>query len=200
MKFRRTIAPVIGVTVLLFALAVPANATTTGEVTFQCTAILDPFPSSGSTGTCDGTASGEASGIADDGTAYAVAWAGLENFSADFTYDETCDPATNEPLEGSASGTAWIDAGAGVYDGQATANAKLEVTFEWERDGLTAVIDITSAVITFNDISGQPTATSELAPVLPAEATAAFAPTSVPDCDNPQRIEAEVVGEGALAL
>lgn len=179
------------------AIAVPAHATITGGLEFQCTAELPIFPNSDPTveGTCgddtdgrDGTVNGSASGLADDDEEYVVTIVNGD-IDATFTYDEQC--TAGEPLQGTANGDVTVTGGEATKGG-VSLDATLTADFSWERTGLTADIVLTNIVIKFSD--GE-TATAEL----PGRAQAGFNPDPLPDCNNPQPISADVAGTAEVA-
>lgn len=189
MSKTRTLITLVAV-VAMMAVIVPAHATISGNVDFTCEADLPVFPNTNPdvVGTCDGTATGGGSGIADDNEEYAVTGSGT--LHAEFSYDETC--TLGEPLQGTAEGDVWIN-GLIAVKGGVEMQADVHAHFTWVRTGTTADITLTNAIIEFSDGT---TATAEM----DGSAQAAFAPTSVPDCDNPGPITAEVAGTAEFVL
>ena len=154
----------------------PAHASASGKVAFQCTTTLPEFPSPQASATCSGSATGKVAGQSVGGDAYVVVAAGVNNFKAEFEYNEACLAEGVPPALGTANGTATVTGLVGVKAGPG--GAKVPVTgsatlgFTWTRVGVNAVVTVSSDPSkTHLDFSDGDTATLTV-----AAATATFAP------------------------
>jgi hypothetical protein len=191
---KKLIALVAAVVAAVPFLPSTASAQSGGALAFQCTATLSAFPSPGASGSCRGRieplglAAGGAAGVDNGGEAYVIVGAG--DFNATFTYAEAC-VANEPPAIGTANGTATISDVPAVHKGELT-TADGTLTFSWTRVGLTAVVTINSATLTF-DNGGSDN------PALGA-AAAAFVPIlgQGNTCPSGIGLEAEVAGTAAF--
>lgn len=160
-------------------------------------ACLPAFPDeNGVNGDFDGDITGSASGI-DQVNGEDVSWSAdfLGRIDADFTYTEDPDEC---PLTGTANGTFEIDGDAvGVYDDRVVTDFHATGTFDWDRTGTQALINITLDVeLTFDD--GGPSPILVLDDVI-GTATATFeASPNAALCDG-SRVTATVIGEGEFS-
>ncbi len=187
-------------TATLLLPATPADATITGGVTFQCTAVLDDgFPTPFGTGTCTGTAHvGAATGQTTGGVTYVIGGTNRP-FSASFTYNESCPAALPEPPPiGTATGTARIT-GIPVHQGPGV-TADVSTSFSWTRVEGTALILTSNTTVTFRNASG--TAVAVATAVAPDVGAAGFVPTgTVGTCTAPVAVQrASVVGGDVILV
>lgn len=191
---KKLIALVAAVVAVVPFMPSPASAQAGGSLGFQCTAKLNSFPTPGGTGRCEGrigpvgVTAGAAAGIDNEGEAYVIVGAGT--FTADFSYAEACI-ANEPPAIGTAQGTAYIKDVPAIRKGALT-DADGVLTFAWTRVGLSAVVTITGASITFgNGGSDNPAI---------GAAVAGFAPVIGPSntCPSGGPLEAEVAGEATF--
>jgi hypothetical protein len=178
----------------------PAHASATGALAFECVAQLPEFPSPQATGSCGAVsvATGSVSGVTASGAPYSLTvdpTKALNNFTADFEYNEAC-VANEPPVLGTAAGTATVTGLTGVKGTNVPVTATATLDFSWRRVGLTAVITFTSATIEFSD----DTATPLLPPT--ANAAAVFAPvlTLANTCPVGGPLQAAVAGTATFGV
>lgn len=197
---KRFIAILAAVAAVIPMTGSPATATISGNITFQCTAHLDAFPTPDGSGTCSGSATvpslgaGGLAGTSSTGAAFALRTnpSARNNFNAAFTYREAC-VAGEPPAAGTAEGTATISGLEGVKGG-ANVTAEATVSFVWTRGGATAAIRITAGTISFSD--------GDSATGTVGAAVAAFAPILQPNntCPVGGPLEAVVAGSATLVV
>ncbi len=177
-----------------------------GTIAFECVASLPEFPSPGASGTCGtntldtgppiaSSAEGVVSGTigTTPGTPFVLVASGTDNFSAAFTYAETCI-AGEAPVEGRATGTATVTGMTGVVGSTPVSGATLELGFEWRRAGAAAAIELGSATIT--------TSSGTSAGTVAGAGQASFAPivTQSNRCPAGGPMKAFVTGSAALTV
>lgn len=132
-------------------------AAAAGTLKFECVANLPAFPTPQGDGTCGpgalaggpvvpSSATGVITGATNDNLPIVLVAAGVNNFSAQFSYQEPCI-ANEPPATGTANGTATITGLQGVVGTTPVSGGKLVVEFTWVRGGGTAAITITGATL-----------------------------------------------------
>lgn len=151
MLVRKAVAA-LGAVAVVVAGALPAAASTTGKVTFECEANMPAWPTPAATGTCgSGTAPAWAfvsvSGVAGDGQPYTVT--GLGIISAVFEYANAC-VANEIPLLGAIRGQATIIGLVGVH-GAVPVAATLTTTFSATYTAANFTFTTTGHRVVFSD-------------------------------------------------
>lgn len=168
--------------------ATPAHAATAGALAFTCTATLPEFPSDGNSGTCSGVARATGAGVSTD-LGYVVTGAGT--FEANFSYNEGCAASGLPPAQGTASGDASVE-GLVAVSPDGTADASVELDFNWTRAGLVAQVNIT-ATVTIDGVGST---------TVSGRAAAAFIPviTAGNVCPSGGPLTAQVAGVAELGV
>lgn len=188
---KKLIALAMSLTAIVPLTAAPAQAATAGAVAFTCTATLPEFPSPGNSGSCSGLARATGAGVTTDFGGWVVTGAGT--FEADFQYSEGCVTGGIPPVQGSASGNASVDGLVAVRPGGATAPASVDLTFNWNRTGTVAQVNISNAMVTIDGVGSS---------TVSGRAVAAFVPVLQGNNACPQGgpLTAQVAGVAELGV